>query len=147
MFHTVESYEFLTFLRILDHNFVAGDFCHIKAVERLPHAVEKIVGDIDYVVDRAESDGRKSVLKPFRRFLDCHATHCNSGVSGTCVGVFNVNCNAPFGGVDGKCTDFRTVEIAGFSVGAHPCGEVTCHTVVRCCVDTVWGEVYFEHVV
>ncbi len=28
-----------------------------------------------------------------------------------------------------------------------PCGQVACHTVMRCGVDTVWGEIYFEHVV
>ena len=110
MLHSVESYEFLALYGILDYHLSAGDFGCVKAVQGLTHAVEQIVGDVDDIVDGAQTDGRECVLEPLGRFLDGDPIDGDAAIARTCIGVLDLNGYATLGSLDGERVDIGTCE-------------------------------------
>ena len=103
-FHSVEGDEFTALLGVAHYDLSALDLVDVKAVEGLPHAVEQVVGDVDYVVDRAHSDHVEGILEPLGRLGHSDACDCDATVAGTCLGVVDTHLDASVG---------RAIRVAG----------------------------------
>ena len=57
------------------------DVIKVEAVQWLSDSQQHEICDVYNIVDRSLSGGSKKVLEPFGRFLDFHASDCDSGIS------------------------------------------------------------------
>ncbi len=66
-------------------------------MERLPDAMQDVIGNINYIVYRALTDYRQAVTEPFRAFPNLYTTDCYACVTRASLSVFHLNCHSSFG--------------------------------------------------
>jgi hypothetical protein len=76
----------------------AGEFRGVEGVERLAELVEDVVGDVDDVVDGAETDGFETLFEPCGGILDGDAGDFDGGVEGAGGGGGNLDETSLSGG-------------------------------------------------
>ena len=128
----------------MNHDLTAFNFCQVEAMERLAVSEENIVGDIDYIVDRALSDGCQAFFEPFRRFFYGDVSDSQSGITGAGFGIVNTYGRCAVGAVGTESVDRRATERCGDAVATHPSHQVAGDTIVATSVDAVGREVNFD---
>ena len=147
--HLVEGDEFGILGGRAHHDFVTGNLIAVEAVQGLTHGHEYVVGDVDNIVDGAQTDGGEAVAEPFGALFDGHALDGASAVADTALLVKDLDVHAlGFGTVDTVALHGRACQHRGLvGVDGHPGGQVAGHAVVAGSIDAVWGEVHLEDIV
>ena len=99
-FLSVESDKGFVGMGNANDHFLAGDFIGIEGMKRVAKFMHHIVGDVNEVVDRGESDGLETVLQPSRRSRDLCTCEDNARVAVAGFGVRDFN-RYVFGWLDG----------------------------------------------
>ena len=146
-FHLIERNELVALLGRFHNHLAAGDAVQVEAVERLPRAVQQVVGNIDHVVDGSQPDSRQTLLQPVGALGHLHVAHRHAAVSDTGLVILHLDSDAAILAIDGKALYRRTMQAAIVSVLGQIGCQVTSHAVVRCSIDAVGGNVDFENVV
>ena len=126
------------YLRALNH-------VGIEAVHRLSVCHHHVVGDVDDVVDRTQTDYLQLVLKPFGTLLDLTSADAHACVALASLGVFNLNIDGQVVVVDCKLRAVGTVERCSMAVALEPSVQVACHTPVAECVRAVGCDVNLDN--
>ena len=126
------------YLRALNH-------VGIEAVHRLAVCHHHVVGDVDDVVDRTQTDYLQLVLKPFGTLLNLTSADAHTCVALASLGVFNLNIDGQVVVVDCKLRAVGTVEQCGVAVALEPSVQVACHTPVAECVRSVGCDVNLDN--
>ena len=100
--HAVEGDEFRSFWLWLDDDVMTDDHVGVEGVEGLAVCHHDIVGDVDDVVDGAQSDGGEVVFQPFRRLLHLASGDADAGVAAACLGVLDGHLDGQRVVVDGE---------------------------------------------
>ena len=74
-----------------DNNLSALDLVGIESVHWHSSLEEDIVGNINDVVDGAQTDGLESVLEPFGRLLDSHSSDGKARVAWASIGILDLD--------------------------------------------------------
>ena len=110
--------------------------------------MQDVVGDVDHIVDWAQTHGGKAVAEPLGAFGYVDALYGKAAVA--YAGIVGFDCNlygVAVGTVGGKHLNRGAHKARSFSadVAVEEGGQVAGHAVVRGCVDAVGCEVNFEH--
>ena len=109
---------------------VTLDHIGVKAVERLTVGHHHVVGDIDNVVDRTQTDGAELVLEPLGAFLDLAAGDTHTGIALAGFGIINLYLDGQRLVVYLEVIAAGAVERCLVAVAAQPGIEVARHTIV-----------------
>ena len=88
-FHAVESDEGGVLRQTAHHHLVALDHIGIESMKRLAHFHQNEIGDIDNIIDGAQTDGAQFVLKPIGRFLNLDVADSQTAVTRAEVRFFD----------------------------------------------------------
>ncbi len=126
----------------------------VEAVQWLSDSQQHEICDVYNIVDRSLSGGSKKVLEPFGRFLDFHASDCDSGISRTSLLILYSHCHGTIGAVcrESGCIRHRNLRIFSlFFILADKtpflCLEIASHAIMACRVNAVRSQLHFQSVV
>ena len=90
VFFLVERNYFLSVFSSSRYNFSALDIVFIKCVHRLSYLDKHVVGNVNDIVDRSQTDRFQPFLYNFRTVLNFYVTHSCRHISRTQLFIFNV---------------------------------------------------------
>ena len=130
MLHAVEGGEGCACRAVSHDHFSALDLVEVEAVERLTHAEEYEVGDVDDVVDGALAYGVEERLEPFGTLGDLYAADGESAVARACGVVVDLYGYRAVDAVGGERVYRGAHGLGGIGMAVEPCGHVAGHAVV-----------------
>ncbi len=111
----------------------------------MPRFMEDKVCNIHHIVDRAQTDNGQLIFQPIGTFFHFHAANGQGGVAGTGFRILNGYVDTSFFPVDLKSLDRGRSKRIGFSRLSEPGRQVARHAVMRCGIDTVGRNIYFQY--
>ena len=120
------------------------DHVRIKAVHRLAVGHHDVIGNIDNVVDRAQTDDIQFVLQPLRAFLHLAVGYAQTGIAPAGIRILNGHIDRKVVVVNPEGTAVRTMKRCLVTVLRQPGIEVTGHTVMAQRIRTVGRDVYVD---
>ena len=144
MFFSVQGDEFLAFVPVLDDDVLPLDHVRIKAVHRLAVGHHDVIGNIDNVVDRAQTDDIQLVLQPLRTFLHLAAGYAQTGITPAGIRILDGHIDRKVVVVNPESTAVRTMKRCLVTILRQPGIEVTGHTVMAQRIGTVGRNVYVD---
>ena len=106
-----------------------------------------IIGNIYYIIYRAQSDKAQLVLQPLRTFLYCYTFYRHTGISRTCFDIFYSHLNIQIVIINSKRLNRRTLQCCLLAILYQVCIQVTSYSIMRACIRPVRRDVYFEHII
>ncbi len=144
-FNPVESSEFGTGHSAAHNNLVAGKLVGIECMEWLAYSVEHEIGDVYNIIDRMQTYHLELVGKPLGAWADLYSFDCHTAITGHTGRVFNTYIYSTALGSD----NIGSLGAMCFDSGDITAGEssrdVTGHTIMTACVNTVRSQVYLEY--
>ena len=145
---SVQGTDRLAFGSAADYHLAASHLVCIKGVQRLAEFEEHVVGDVDYVVNRAAAHCAKPFLHPFRRRADLYALEKDARVarSSTRIKHLNRHCLALCArdGVE-ACFHIRTGEFTRNAVVPEVGVKIAGHSPMGSRIHAVGRNLIFNH--
>ena len=113
------------------HNLVALHHVGIKAVHGLSVGHHHIVGDVDNIVDGAQTDGAEFVLQPLGTLLHLASRDAQTGITLACLGILNLHLDGQVVVVDSESAAVGAMERSGTAILLEIGIEVAGNTPVR----------------
>ena len=128
----------------LNDNLVTLHHVSIEAVQGLTQCHHHVVGDVDDIVDRTQTDYAELVLQPLGALLDLTTSNADTGIALAGLCVLDNNIDGETVVVNDKIADNGFVGSGLVAILLQPGIQVSSYTPVRKGIGTVGGDIHLD---